>query len=126
VRWLALVGVLAVAGLSACQWDETRFFDLRVLNDTQHPVKIRPCWDQYCLDLNGMPSTVLGPGESKDENTWWPKDFGSTVSVVLLGPTGKRIGCMTTSYPSGQLKRVLRVSQQKPKCPRYRGAGPGG
>lgn len=126
VRGLALVSALAVVGLSACQWDETRFFDLRVVNDTQHPVKIRPCWDEYCLDMNGMPVTVLHPGGTKDENTWWPKDFGSKISVAVLSRHGKQIGCITTGYADGQLKTVVRVSQQTPKCPKSRGAGPGG
>jgi hypothetical protein len=73
-----------------------------------------------------MPITVLPPGGTKDEANWWPKDFGANISVVVLGPTGSRVGCLTTRYGSGQPKGIVRISQQRPKCPRYRGAGPGG
>jgi hypothetical protein len=125
-RWLTLVGVLAAVGLSGCQWDETHFFDLRVVNDTHRAVKIRPCWDEYCLDMNRMPVTVLSPGASHDENSWWPNDVGGIVSVAVLSPVGKRIGCLTTSFAEAQPKGLVRISQRAPRCPRFRGAGPGG
>lgn len=126
MRWLALVGVLAVAGLSACQWDEMRFFDLRVVNDTHRAVKVRPCWDEYCLDMAGMPVALVHPGGSTDEASYWATQDPGRISVAVLSPRGKQIGCLTTSYANGQPKGLVRVSQRTPKCPHYRGPGPGG
>jgi hypothetical protein len=126
VRWFALVGVLAVAGLSACQWDETKFFDLRVVNDTHRAVKVKPCWDQFCLDDNGMPVSLLRPGGSTDESSFWATNDPGTISVVVLSPKGKQIGCLTTSYAYAQARGLVRISRAAPKCPISRGAGPGG
>jgi hypothetical protein len=107
------VGILAAAVLSGCQWDETRFYDLRVVNDTHRPVKIQPCWDVDCVDMNGMPVTVLRPGDSRDEKSWWVIP-ASGVAVAVLSPAGHRIiGCLILNS-RGRSKGVVRTSQQRP------------
>jgi hypothetical protein len=124
--WLVLLGVLAAVGLSGCQWDEARFFDLRVVNNTHRPVKIRPCWDVDCLQVNGMPITVLRPGGSRDEDSWWPNDVGQEVVVAVLSPTGKQIiGCLITTFVQGQRMGLVHTSQQR-ACLRGSEQGGGG
>lgn len=114
-RRLALLGVLAVVVSSGCQWDETKFFDLRVVNDTHRTATIRPCWDLDCLNMHGMPITVLRPGRSHHEDEWWANDTGLRVSVAVLKPGGRRIvGCLITSYAQGQPSGVVRLSQERP------------
>jgi hypothetical protein len=123
---LALAGVLAAAGLSSCQWDETRFFDLRVVNDTHQAVKIQPCWDVDCLNVYGMPVTVLRPGDSRHESSWWADDAGQKVAVAVLHPGGRRImGCLITSFAPGQPTGLVRASQQR-QCLHAPEGGPGG
>ena len=116
-----------VAALSACQWDETRFFDLRVVNNTHRTVRIRPCWDVNCLDMSGMRVAVLRPGDTQDEGSLWTNDAGEEVSVAVLGPVGKQhiIGCLITSFKPGQPKGLVRMSQERP-CISGPEGGPGG
>ncbi len=111
-----LVGALLAAALSACQWDETRFFDLRVVNDTHRTVKIQPCWDTYCLDMSKLPVTALPPGASHHEASWWPNDSGDQVSVAVRSPGRRGFLCLTTTYGPGQPSGVVRVSRRAP-CP---------
>jgi hypothetical protein len=120
------VGVLAVVASSGCQWDETRFFDLRVVNDTHRAVAIRPCWDLDCLNMRGMPITVLRPGDSRHEDEWWANDAGNRIAVAVLRPGRKRIvGCLITAYAQGQPSGVVRLSQERP-CITAPENGPGG
>lgn len=115
------------AALSGCYWDVTGFFDLRVVNDTSRAVKIRPCWDKFCLDTAGMPYSVLRPGDSHDESNFWANDSGDQVTVEVFSLRGKRIACLTTGYAARQATGVVRVSQMtKCRAAPLSGGGGGG
>jgi hypothetical protein len=114
---------VAAVAVSGCQWDETRFFNFRVVNDSQRAVKVQPCWDFYCLDTKKMPVTPLQPGASHNEDSWWPNDTGDKVTVIILGPHGKHAACLVTSFFAGERTKTIPVSQAVP-CPRPPAGGP--
>lgn len=120
---MALVGAVATTALSGCLWDETQFFDLRVVNNTHMAVKVQPCWDQYCVVRNGMPVALLRPADSRDEASYWPNIDGGKAAVTVFSATGKRLGCLTTSFGDRQRMGLVRISQVVP-CQRPPAGGP--
>lgn len=114
---LALVGILAVVSLTGCLQDISGFIAVRVVNNTGGQVRIRPCWDKYCRQMQGMPVQTLAPGDSLGEAQLWSNDAPGVIAVALLDRAGNRIGCVTTSFSPGEKKMLVHISDEA-RCKR--------
>jgi len=93
------------------------FFDLRIVNDTHRTVTVHPCWDLDCLDINGLPASVLRPGASVDSAGNFTTDVGHEIVVGIRKPGGKPwqfSACMMIATAPGQPTGVVRVSKARP------------
>jgi hypothetical protein len=109
---LSILAVVVASGASACSVDPSplsSFFDLRVVNDTNHSVKIEPCWDPSCRDTTGMPTDTVNAGAYRDEAAW-SNSAGGTVAVAVIDAKSGSRKCLPVRYERGQKKGRVRVS----------------
>jgi hypothetical protein len=106
---LAAIAATALFGFSVDPASLDNFFDLRVINDTDHAVKIQPCWDRLCHDTTGMPIDRVAPGAYRDEAAW-SNEVGTRVGVVVFTIPSRTKKCLRVRYAIGQRKGIIRVS----------------
>ena len=131
----ALVSFAIVVVAGALMWEfgpdnSIGFLRMKVVNDTNHTVKIQPCWDIGCNDVHNLPVTIVHPGESPKVAGKSPNDFWQWVTVAVLEPDADESdrnwdGCLLNVFPPHLKVGVLFVSNEA-KCPVTSGGGGGG
>ena len=127
----ALVSTVVVAAAFGLMWQFGQgtaigFMHLKVVNDTQHPVKIQPCWDARCWDTHGLQDTVVPAGKARRVTSEWEDDMGHLISLAVLQPRAevpRWDGCLVNVFPPHQRVAVFFVSNQRPCL--TGGGGPG-
>ena len=125
---MGIVGVAAVLMWQLGPSHSIGFMSLRVVNDTDHAVKIQPCWDIRCWDSHGLSDTVVPPGEARRVSSEWEDDMSHPISVAVLQPRAEMPqwdGCLVNTFPPHRKVGVFRVSNEQP-CPTSGGGGGAG
>jgi hypothetical protein len=93
------------------------FLNLRILNDTHRTVTVQPCWDFDCLNINGLPASLLRPGGSVHSSGHFASNAGHEIVVGIRKPGGnprKFSSCMMIGIAAGQTTGLVRVSRGRP------------
>src|SRR4051812_48652197 len=90
--WISLafvaVGVALLFWARGCSWNEIGIMKLKVVNDTGQTVQIQPCWDLACVDIAGLPTFDLGPGDARriGGRLGFENDVGQLIAIGVLKP----------------------------------------
>lgn len=87
------------------------FYDLRVENDSDATVTIRPCWGSRCQHPDGIKDT-LKPGAHRNEALWGNATPG--LAAMQISRDGTTVGCLRLRYRKEQTHGQARVSEASP------------
>lgn len=95
------------------------YMGLEVVNDTNKPVRVQPCWDLACFDTVGLHESVLQPGARKRVHGTWPNVTPQEIVVGVMKLHAEPMhftGCMLRYFQPGATMGLMHVSKLYP-CP---------